>query len=219
MVDIREWWPDIQNSDIDAIGKYTNYELLILRRMVNKIGGGTEIYKKDLLQSLSSDKLGEGKKAIDSLVKAGVLRAKPKTNGIIVYQVDPKHYTEPLKIVLDIIRRDKNFREALKAGSVTFIKTSEVLETIFKNSFRSHEYCQFLKIRPSEQLCEFKNNDKEELGIIIELEFKCKKCNRIENLEFQILNPQSIRKSTDIWECKCGTRYNCTTAGELFIVS
>lgn len=214
MVDIRNWWSDIENSEIDAISTYSNYELLILSRMIGRIGGGTEISREDLLQSLPSDKLGKGGEAIDRLVKKQILLAKPKPK-LTVYQVNPKNYTEPLQKFLKNIRTDKNLKKSLIEEQVTFTKTSETLIEIYNNSFKGHKFCNLSSIKPSEKKLDWK----EEFGIVVEIEFRCKRCDGTKCFEFEILDPRSIFTLTELWSCECGEIYNCTACGKIICVS
>jgi hypothetical protein len=115
MIDVRRWWPDISNSEIDELDSYGCYELLLIRRLVDNIGGGKELSKDDLLKGIESDKLGRLDDASKSLEQKKFLLKKPKPGGVTIYQVDPKSYTQTLKKFAEMIRTNGDLADALRS--------------------------------------------------------------------------------------------------------
>lgn len=212
MLDIRRWWPEIKNSDIEAIITYDYYELIILHRLVDKVAGGTEISEDDLLQSVPKNKIGKLRDSLKNLVRRGILSKVPKTKGVIVFRANPGIYTETLKELLYLIRTDNELKKAMIDEQVSFLKVSETLINAHAENYKKNPFCRHLKTEPSKQLSVLNK----ELGIVIELEFECRSCHQRKHISFEILSPNSIFKESYNWNCVCGNTYTCTPQGIIF---
>lgn len=213
MYDIRKWWPDITNFDICILTEYNCYELLLIERLIHgHIWGGKEISQEDLLQGVPTDKLGDLKDAAKVLYKKGILRIKPKLN-LVIYQVESGIYSEPLTEIAKHIRSDESLKKALIENQVHYTKTSDAIETTLRKAIG--------EVRGSHQSYEIKASESEsvfkgQLGIIVELEFKCRSCHNSKQISFEILDPRDIHMKIEVWECCCGSTNNCCASGRMY---
>jgi len=207
MPDIRRWWPEITNSEIDTLNEYNQYEWIVIKRLINDIGGGKEISRDDLCQSVPSHKIGKLKKAIDSLYKKEFLLLKPKPNTKI-YQVDPNKYTDTAIKFAELIRTHSDLFESLISEDVMFIKTSDMITQIIKNTFKNRSNLLH-SIRVSEEFSILKDG----YGICINIAFNCPHTKNIKVLEFEILTPNDVTEKTQNWSCDCGNTHVCLANG------
>jgi hypothetical protein len=210
MLEIRKWWPDITNEEIDCLTKYSNYEWLVFRRLISAgIGGGKEISEKDLLQSIPTHECKKMKEAFKSLEQKSILLKKPKTN-LTIFQVDPSVYTETIKKFSQMIRENKDLFEALKKENVKFLKISNTLCLLVK------QYCRLsYKIEPSLKSTTNNETQIEELGIILTIEFNCPNSYRKNKIKFEIISPEEIFLKKEDWNCDCGFNHACNAIGQI----
>ena len=209
MVDIRLWWSEITNSEIDSLIAYSPYEWLVLRRLVNNTGGGKEISEDDLTQSIPSDKIDRFRAAIASLKKKKVIRSKPKTN-IVICQVHVGEYTAIVKKFTALIRKNKDLYNSLLAEEVTFIKTSDKIFKLIDSAYKNKDDISY-STRTSNNLSIFG-----ELGIVIAVTFVCPHTKNSKKFDFEILDPRDIHKKTQTWLCDCGRDHTCCANGRMF---
>ena len=94
-MDVREFWPEITNEEIDTLQTLSHHEWLIVRRLYkDKRIGGREISEDDLIQGFPKEKLGDARKALKSLERKGIIVKKPKP-GVKIYQTPPDFFTNP----------------------------------------------------------------------------------------------------------------------------
>ena len=210
MPDVRTWWPNITNSELDILRIYSHYEWLIMKRLVGNIGGGKEISEDDLAQGVPSDKLGKLKGAIRTLEKKKVIRIKPKP-GMRICQVEPSIYTETVVKFAEIIRSDKNLVNSLLSEDVLFINRSEIISKIINNTF-GKKADVLRSIRVSDK-CSVLDDG---LGIVITLAFHCPEIETSMEHEFEILDPRDLTSKIEHWSCECGRVHMCFANGNLF---
>ncbi|UAL08228.1 MAG: hypothetical protein KRP56_02995 [Candidatus Methanogranum gryphiswaldense] len=214
MLEIRKWWPDITNGEIDCLTKYSNYEWLVFRRLVSAgIGGGKEISENDLLQSIPTHKYKKMKEAFKSLEQKGILVKKPKPT-VIIYQVPTLVYTDTIKKFSLLIRDHNDLHNALVKEDIKFLKISETISLIVAN------HCKLpYDLKPSLKSTNNNESQTEELGVILNVEFSCPYSHRKNKIEFEITSPEKIFSEIHIWKCDCKKEHICTAYGRILTPS
>jgi len=210
MTDVRIWWPDITNAEIDSLKEYSHYEWLVMRRLVGNIGGGKEISEDDLGHGVPSHSLGKLREAIKGLEKRCILLIKPKP-GMRICQVDPRVYSEPVKRFAELIRTNKDLFDMMLSEKVVFIKRSDTIIRLIEDRYKGKNAFQYT-IRISDKLSVLG----EELGIVVTTIFHCPSGNSVKECEFEILDPRDLMCKTHIWDCECGSIHTCCAYGRLF---
>lgn len=208
MLEIRKWWPEITNEEIDYLNQYTAYEWLVIRRLItNGIGGGKEISEDDLIQSIPVDKIDKMKDAVKSLKKQKVIVKKPKP-GIEILQVTPEKYTSTMKKFSSMIREKKDLSQALIDEDVKFLKVSDTLCLLI------HKYCKSpYQIKPSLKITSNNESQIEELGVILTIDVNCPNSYRINKVTFEIISANEIFSKMETYVCKCGYEHTYTANG------
>jgi len=209
-MDIREFWPEITNEEIDVLRAHSPYEWLIVKHLyTDKRIGGREISEDDLLQGLPKEKLREAKKAVKSLEKKGIIVKKPKPT-VIIYQARPDFFTNPLAIeFINKITKNEILRKSLINKSLEFTKISDSLMKIVNNTLESKKNIIEKKITASEEIA-FDGNR----GLKVFLKIQCPKGGFFE-IWYNVVDPRDMNRLTFESHCTCRSSHTCTTYGRV----
>jgi hypothetical protein len=212
-MNIRTFWKDVTNKELDKISEYSFYEWLILRRLYSGGRmGGSEISENDLLQSFPSEKLGEAKNAVRSLERKQILVKKPKPNDII-YQAKPGFFANDPVVVCFIkkIIENRDLRVSLIDKTLELTRTSEVLMRVVADELiKNRKHIIDQRVEASEDIA-FDGD----LGVRISLTIKCPNNSRFK-IEYVAVEPHELRHLTFRSRCDCGLIHQCGAFGKVF---
>jgi len=210
-MDIREFWPEITNEEIDALKSLSAYEWLIARRLYNgERIGGREVSEDDLIQGLPKETLKEAKKAVKTLEKKGIIVKKPKPTTII-YQARPDFFTNsPVIAFINKITESESLRKSLINKSLEFTKVSDLLKTIVNKSLTSKSNILEKKISASKRVA-FDGNR----GLRVYIKAMCPKDGFFE-IEYDVVDPRDMSRLTFETSCSCHSFHTCRANGQVF---
>ncbi|MCL2509679.1 MAG: hypothetical protein FWF07_01185 [Methanomassiliicoccaceae archaeon] len=209
-MDIRKFWPEITNEEVDVLQSLSPYGWLIAKRLY-KGGriGGREISEDDLLQGFPKEKLGKARDAVITLEKKRIIVKKPKPT-VVIYQARHDFFTNPSVIVfINKITESEMLRESLINESLEFKKVSETLVRIVNNTLDSKGNILEKKITASDKIA-FDDN----LGLKVNIKAQCPKGGSFE-LEYHVVGPADMSKFTFKPPCTCCSIHVCTAFGHV----
>jgi len=209
-MDIRVFWPEITNEDIDTLRALSPYEWLIARRLYNgERIGGREISEDDLIQALPKEKLREAKKAVKTLEKKRIIVKKPKPTTII-YQTRHDFFTStPVVTFIKKITENEMLRKTLINESLEFTKVSEPLMAIVNHALTSKRNIHEKKIAASERIAYDGNR-----GLRIYIKAQCPKEGFFE-IEYDVVDPRDMSQLTFEIRCSCCSFHTCNAYGRV----
>jgi len=168
-MDIRAFWPEITDEEVDVLQALSSYEWLIARRLYEgKRIGGREISEDDLVQGFPKDKLGKAREAVKALEKKEIIVKKPKPTAMI-YQAPPDFFTDrTVMMFIKKITGGHALRDSLISETLVLTKTSEALKTFVNKMLSSNRNIIEQRITVSEKVA-FDGN----MGLRVFLKARC----------------------------------------------
>jgi hypothetical protein len=135
-VDIEDVWPGCPDDAKGVLSRYSGEAWHLLRRIYQeKVFGEKTISENDLLQGIGRDEKGRYRTAIFELESKGALKKKPKSSGYVymgnAHNEEFRQDRGPYIAVVEEMRKNKAFAEAMKEGRVCCYSVSETVRVVF----------------------------------------------------------------------------------------